>query len=493
MDQPFGPGCEPASNLDFDLNPAFVLADVFNLVLAGVFNLALAGVFNLAVADVVNLVLDLDVNFVLDLDVNLNYLDVVSELVFLCSFNESFGGRDSSFATVICLANAVVNSTCSPTDQQCICTDAPLNAQVNVCVQSTCTIKESLKATLNVTSTACGHPIRDRRLLYNVISNVFGVSSGVAVVLRLLSRYLADSRLWLDDYTILFVMAIGIPSSVINVHGLTSNGLGKDIWTLTFKNISDVIHVRGNKLTIPLSLVKISILLFYLRLFPGTTIRRVIYATITFNVLVGLTFDLIALLQCRPIDFYWKRWDGEHKGKCLNINALAWANAAINIASDLWLLGLPMTQLVRLNLHWKKKVGVAMMFGVGTFVTAVSILRLQSLVLFANSQNPTWDNVPVGYWSTMEINVGIICSCMPSIRLLLIRAFPKVMSTTKENSKYSYDQSGSLDKRNITRIRDQGGYVYNKSVDIGRSRDPTDEIGSSNLELVHIGKRAEDI
>jgi hypothetical protein len=114
-----------------------------------------------------------------------------------------------------------------------------------------------------------------------------------------------------------------------------------------------------------LALVKISILFFYLRLFPGTTIRRVIYATIIFNILFAAVFDLTALLQCQPIGYYWKKWDGEHEGKCLNNNALAWSNAAINIATDIWLLGLPMTQLIHLQLHWKRKLGVAMMFGVG--------------------------------------------------------------------------------------------------------------------------------
>ncbi|KAL1958871.1 hypothetical protein VTO42DRAFT_3708 [Malbranchea cinnamomea] len=32
------------------------------------------------------------------------------------------------------------------------------------------------------------------------------------------------------------------------------------------------------------------------------------------------------------------------------------------------------------------------MFIVGTFVTIVSVLRLQSLVTFAKALNPTWDN-----------------------------------------------------------------------------------------------------
>jgi hypothetical protein len=114
-----------------------------------------------------------------------------------------------------------------------------------------------------------------------------------------------------------------------------------------------------------LPMVKISICFFYLRIFPGDTVRYLIYGTIVFNALMGLSFDLVALLQCHPIDYQWKRWDGEHKGTCINNNALAFANAGISIVLDLWMLSIPMSQLVYLKLHWKKKIGVAMMFGVG--------------------------------------------------------------------------------------------------------------------------------
>jgi hypothetical protein len=50
----------------------------------------------------------------------------------------------------------------------------------------------------------------------------------------------------------------------------------------------------------------------------------------------------------------------------LNVNSLGWTNAAISILLDAWMLGLPMSQLVALQLHWKKKIGVGMMFVVGT-------------------------------------------------------------------------------------------------------------------------------
>jgi hypothetical protein len=50
----------------------------------------------------------------------------------------------------------------------------------------------------------------------------------------------------------------------------------------------------------------------------------------------------------------------------LNSNAIGWANAAISIALDLWMIAIPMWQIRNLNLHWKKKVGVAVMLLVGT-------------------------------------------------------------------------------------------------------------------------------
>lgn len=61
--------------------------------------------------------------------------------------------------------------------------------------------------------------------------------------------------------------------------------------------------------------------------------------------------------------------------------------------------------------------------------TIVSILRLQSLILFANSWNPTWDQWNVAWWSTIEINVGLICTSLPALRLLLMQFAPRVFGS----------------------------------------------------------------
>lgn len=50
----------------------------------------------------------------------------------------------------------------------------------------------------------------------------------------------------------------------------------------------------------------------------------------------------------------------------MNSMAIGWANAAISVAMDIWMLAIPMWYLRRLKMHWKKKIGVAAMFIVGT-------------------------------------------------------------------------------------------------------------------------------
>jgi hypothetical protein len=117
--------------------------------------------------------------------------------------------------------------------------------------------------------------------------------------------------------------------------------------------------------TLTLGLIKTSILFLYLRLFPDPKFRRVIWATQAFNLLLVGSFIVSDFFQCRPVSFFWESWDGEHEGRCFNINALAWAHSAINIALDFWMLYLPATQVWSLQMKVKKKIGVILMFGIG--------------------------------------------------------------------------------------------------------------------------------
>ncbi|KAL5374849.1 hypothetical protein PMIN06_012375 [Paraphaeosphaeria minitans] len=322
-------------------------------------------------------------------------------------------------------------------------------------------------ATKNITTTSCGAPFRDRSAIYCTMSTTLAVLSAALVLLRLgYKMAMTSMELGLDDCFVFITLVSAAPSAAINVLGLAANGLGKDVWTLRFDqitNFSRYFYVVEVLYFAHITLLKLALLFFYLRVFPGQPVRRVIWATAAFNGLFGAVFVTVAVFQCRPISHYWNEWHGETPGTCININALGWSNAAISIALDFWMLTIPISQLVDLQLAWRKKVGVVLMFCVGTFVTVVSIIRLHSLVDFAKSTNPTWDYWAVSNWSTVEINVGIMCVCMPSLRIILVRFFPKVLGTKRSTSGgYAVYGSGSRIERvkfrdsNASSLHDEG-------------------------------------
>ena len=147
------------------------------------------------------------------------------------------------------------------------------------------------------------------------------------------------------------------------------DGLGKDIWTVPFDNITAFVRsffIMEILYFGQITLLKLSLLFFYLRIFPGTNVRRLLWGTVVFNCLFGAAFVVAAIVQCSPIPYYWLRWDGEHQGTCVDINALSWSNAGISIGLDVFMLVVPIWQLSGLKMHWKKKIGVGAMFLVGT-------------------------------------------------------------------------------------------------------------------------------
>ena len=92
----------------------------------------------------------------------------------------------------------------------------------------------------------------------------------------------------------------------------------------------------------------------------------------------------------------------------------------------------------------------------------VSIVRLQSLVKFATSSNPTYDSVPTAYWSVLEAFVGIFCICMPALRRFLARIFPTCFASTQSDSRYRHyddaenDDAGAQTPNKLSDCRKKG-------------------------------------
>ncbi|KAM5344589.1 hypothetical protein ACJ41O_013124 [Fusarium nematophilum] len=316
-----------------------------------------------------------------------------------------------------CLSDAISKSNCGSDDSNCL-------------------------STHNSTNTYCDVPIRDRTGSMLKATVILIVLSSVSIFLRFVSKiFLMHSDFGLDDlFTCISFFCCIVPITALTIHGPFKYGFGKDIWTLDFDEITKAgfyFYIQGLFYFPLVSLLKMALLFFYLRIFVGLA-YNLLWGTIIFNAIYGILFLFIHAFQCTPISLFWTRWDGEHHGTCLSANAYTWANAAISIALDLWMLAIPLWFLRSLKLHWKKKIAVGAMFIVGTFITIVSILRLQTLVTFGFSQNPTYDQYDIAIWSTIEIHVGLICASMPALRILLIRVFPVLGGSSYRSRPHSY-------------------------------------------------------
>lgn len=337
-----------------------------------------------------------------------------------------------------CLVDTINSSgTCGnlthpiPNMDECVCNSQQISDVSTACIREACTVKESL-TTKNITSHLCHEPIRKNNAIIPVLSVFLGIAL-FAVILRLLARLLTKAYFWWDDLCNLFAFVGCIAFAALNIKQV-DHGYGIDIWFVAFDDITMILRLFfANMLlyTISRFFVRASIILFYLRVFPSDNkLNRLLTWTMAFNVVYNLSFLFAVIFQCHPVEDFWMQWTGEHEGHCGNAQALVWSAAATGIVFDIWLLVLPFPQLFALNLHWKKKIMGSLMFSVGAAIMIISLIRLKTIPNFTRAENPTKDIVDLCIWSGVEIDVGVICPCLPSMRLLFRKLLPSILGTT---------------------------------------------------------------
>ena len=180
----------------------------------------------------------------------------------------------------------------------------------------------------------------------------------------------------------------------------------------------------------------------------------------------GFAFLISFIFQCRPLNYTWNQWDGEHEGVCLNVKAATYGNASLNIIFDLIVFFLPVPNLVALQSRsTKSKIGVVLIFLVGLFVTICSVVRLHYVPHLWTSTNPTFDFNDIALWSGLEGDVGVCCACMPMVAGPVMYFFrekvvSKISSATKSSSTNSTSGTSKPPKayrisrgnRSITRL-----------------------------------------
>lgn len=271
------------------------------------------------------------------------------------------------------------------------------------------------------------------------VSPILLAVAALFVLLRIIARSPRRFELfgW-DDGLIIWSWLIGVPLVVGHFY-LVHNGMGQDIWEVSFNHITDMLfwfYVTEPFYIVATILFKLSVLAFYLRVFTDARFRKVVYIVMGICVVTGLGCSFAVIFQCAPISYAWYQWDNQFRGTCINLNAASWSHAVINIVLDLIVLVLPLPQLISLKFtySWRDKLQIGGMFSVGLIVTLISGLRLRALVMFATTTNPTYDYLKTALWSGIEVFTSIMCACLPTARVFIMRILPKWLNLSRSGA-----------------------------------------------------------
>ncbi|KAK7962640.1 uncharacterized protein PG986_003465 [Apiospora aurea] len=255
----------------------------------------------------------------------------------------------------------------------------------------------------------------------------------VAVALRFYTRRVLTGRVSYDDWISLMTLNLGFACG-ITIAYMTRVGLGHHIGTITQSRgiqeylkafyLSVVFYNTG------IMFVKLSFLAMYYRAMKAPKWRKVVAFVSVVVFAWEVTQVFAAIFFCKPFPSHGEEKNGHVK--CVPYLPEWYQNTAGNIALNIIILLLSIPMIRSMTLPVVQKLALAAIFCLGLFTLAASIVRIRFLGLYIDT---TFDNVDAAMWSLCEISSGLTCACLPTLRPLAARYFPR---------HFSYQRAGLL-------------------------------------------------
>ncbi|MCJ1393790.1 hypothetical protein MMC18_006666 [Xylographa bjoerkii] len=259
-----------------------------------------------------------------------------------------------------------------------------------------------------------------------IVSVVFTLVATVAVGLRFLARWKTKVSLGTNDWTIVagLVLQYGLMVDCIfcGTSWSTAGHIGNPALSFTESQLHaffQCFFAYELLYSVAILFIKLSILLFYRRVFPVRGMNIATWIVGIFCSFWYIACVLLTIFECHPISAYFDQWmPGVYENQCINSVAITVAQGFSNLFTDIIILCLPMPLVLGLHMPIRQKITVAGIFFLGALVCIASILRLVSFkyMTLLNVPEEIWHPV---FWSTGEVSLGIVSACLPTLRPLL--------------------------------------------------------------------------
>ncbi|OTA92446.1 hypothetical protein M434DRAFT_387244 [Hypoxylon sp. CO27-5] len=271
----------------------------------------------------------------------------------------------------------------------------------------------------------------------------------IAFLMRLASRRVKKSAFIVSDYLVFagLLCAYGVSAMMLYA---TALGLGLHIERVPPANIRtffQTIFVVEIVYSVGFTLIKLSIMALYRQLFPTRLMFICTRLLAIFVIMWGVALTLVSIFSCNPIRGFWDI-DLEDK-KCIDTQWFFIGNSIPNILADICLLCLPMRDVWTLQLGIRYKIIISVLFALGSFVIIASGMRIHFTLNLDESDIP-WSYVDAEVWTAVEMNVAIMCCCLPTVRPILAFLVPQSLkqafsgaSTSASSVQREYKPQGS--------------------------------------------------
>jgi len=251
-----------------------------------------------------------------------------------------------------------------------------------------------------------------------------------------MARRMKGSDISWDDWLIVFSLVFTYLTAIFMIVAAAQGDLAEHM-TITAegpvidsKFIMFLKMLYGIQLTQTLAVgpTKISVLLFYRRIFRGK------YFNIITWILIGLmtgwtaAFLFANMFECVPISESFKNAPGLGTNpKCIHTVPMYMAQVYTDVIMDVLILIVPLPLVWKLQLPTKQKLAVSGMFLLGLITTASSCAKMIVFYLVAAEMAAVPDlsyfMTPVIYWPLIEMTLQIVAACLPLLRPLVISWF----------------------------------------------------------------------
>ncbi|OCK83484.1 hypothetical protein K432DRAFT_290959, partial [Lepidopterella palustris CBS 459.81] len=210
-------------------------------------------------------------------------------------------------------------------------------------------------------------------------------------------------------------------------------------WTKPYATIG---FVSGTIFSVCVSLPKLSLCMTYLRIFPSRGNKIFCYGAILYLIGWLISCSIVEIFACRPIYASWDPTAAD--AKCISLRKYYLASGILNSVSDFLVFLWPARSLWQIQLPLKQRLGLIAVFASGCIVCVAGIVRLWYIQVVFTSSDYNWDGAIVWVATTIEVNVGIICGCLHTVKPLLAVWLPHIFgSSSGSNARNSYHNKGS--------------------------------------------------